>query len=112
MIIVGEFLFEKTLSYLNYTYLDKDLPSVLAGIYDPEEYKRSIQYNKANSKYGLFTSSISFILILILISTGFFGFLDNWIRQYFENEIIISLAFFGILYISSDLLSTPFSPRR
>jgi len=109
LIIVAEFIFEKVLSYLNYVNLGKDLPSILAGIYDSKEYERSVQYNKANSKFGLLTSSISFISIIILIATGFFGFLDGWVRHYFENELVVSLVFFGILYIASDLLTTPFS---
>jgi STE24 endopeptidase len=109
LIISIEFIFEKVLAFLNYRNLKSDLPEKLSGIYDAEKYKKSVAYNRENAKFGFLTSILSFILIIILIMTGFFGWLDDWVRSFFENEIIISLVFFGILYISSDVLSTPFA---
>ena len=109
LIISIEFVFEKVLSFLNYRSLKDDLPAELKGIYEEDKYRKSIAYNRENAKFGFLTSIISFILIVILIATGFFGAMDGWIRTYFNNEILISLVFFGILFIASDILNTPFS---
>jgi STE24 endopeptidase len=109
LIIIAEFIFEKILDILNYRNLNTKLPERMKGIYDPEKYKKSIAYNKENARFGLLTSTISFLVIIILISTGFFGFLDTWIRTFIENSLLVSLVFFGILYIAGDILSTPFS---
>ena len=109
LIISIEFVFEKTLSFLNYRSLKDDLPAKLLGIYDEEKYHKAVSYNRANARFGFLTSILGFTVLVILISTGFFGWLDAWIRAYAENEIIVSLLFFGVLYLASDILSTPFT---
>jgi len=109
LIILLEFIFEKVLAYLNYRNLKNDLPDKLRNIYDEDKYKQSISYNRENARFGFLTSILGFLLIVILISTGFFGLLDAWVRLHFENEIVISLVFFGILFIASDILGTPFT---
>lgn len=109
LIISIEFIFEKVLSYLNYSALRDELPDKLKGIYDEDKYRKSINYNRENARFGFLTSVLSFVLIVVLISTGFFGTLDAWIRTFMENEILVSLVFFGVLYLASDILSIPFS---
>lgn len=109
LIISIEFVFEKALSYLNYRNIKDDLPEKLSGIYDEDKYQKAVSYNRVNVRFGFLTSILGFTLLVILISTGFFGWLDAWIRTYSENEILISLVFFGILYLASDVLSTPFT---
>jgi STE24 endopeptidase len=39
---------------------------------------------------------------------GGFGWLDSLLRGYIENEILVALAFFGVLMIASDILTIPF----
>ena len=109
LIISVEFLFEKGLAYLNYRNLKDELPERLRNIYEEDKYKKSIAYNRESARFGFLTSILGFLLIIILISTGFFGTLDAWIRTWFDHEILISLIFFGILYFASDILSTPLS---
>jgi STE24 endopeptidase len=109
LIISIEFVFEKVLAYLNYRSLKDDLPQKLEGIYEADKYRKSISYNRENARFGFITSIISFILVVVLIATGFFGALDGWIRTFIDHEILISLVFFGILFIASDILNTPFS---
>ena len=109
LIIFIEFLIEKILAYLNYRNLKDELPGKLRNIYDEEKYRQSVSYNRENARFGFFTSILGFLLIVILISTGFFGTLDAWVRNWFDHEILISLVFFGILFFASDILSTPFT---
>jgi STE24 endopeptidase len=45
---------------------------------------------------------------LTLLVTGGFGWLDSWLREYYSNPMVIGLAFFGILFIVSDVLGLPF----
>jgi len=108
VILVADFFFEKTLSFLNLKNLKTELPEELKGIYDEDKYRKSIQYTRENSRFALLTSSFSFILSLILVISGFFGWLDAEIRNYFDTEIWVSLAFFGILFLASDIINIPF----
>ena len=107
-IVSFDFLFNKFLEYLNIRSMKEELPDEVKGIYDEEKYKKSIAYSKTNNKFGLITSTFSFVLSFVLLVTGFFGWLDGYIAQFINSEIFISLAFFGILFIASDIINLPF----
>jgi STE24 endopeptidase len=109
IILIFDYLFERILDILNASRWSNEVPDELKGIYDSEKYKKSQEYHKANNKFSFITSTVSFILIIIVLLTGGFKFLDNFLRQYTENPIILALLFFGILGLASDLIMTPFS---
>jgi STE24 endopeptidase len=109
IIAVVDFLIGRILDYLNTTRWTDLLPTELAGIYDADEYKKSQQYLKVNHKFGMLTSSVSFIAMLAMLMFGGFAWLDELVRQWTGNPIWMALLFFGILGFASDLLSTPFS---
>lgn len=107
-IIAFDFVFDKILDYLNLKSLNDKLPQEVEGIYDEEKYRKSMAYTKANTSFSFFTSTFSFILSFVLIITGFFGWLDGELRVLYSNEILISLLFFGVLFIASDVINIPF----
>lgn len=107
-ILVADFAFERYLSYQNIRYSRRPLPAVLQGIYDPDKYARQQDYFRTNARFGMLTSSVSFLLTLLMYSLGGFGWLDGWVRTFVEGEIAVPLVFFGILYLAGDLLMTPF----
>ncbi len=107
-IVVADFLFERLLDYLNTTRWSDDLPSELQGIYDPAEYKKSQQYLKVNHMFGMLTATVSFLAVMAMLLFGGFAWLDETIRRWTDNPIWMTLLFFGILGMASDLLSTPF----
>ncbi len=108
-ILVFDYILERILNYLNITYLSNVLPKELEGIYDPEKYRKSQDYLKANNRFGFITSTASFIAILFMLFFDGFAFVDNFARQYSENPILLALMFFGIIGIVADILTTPFS---
>ncbi len=107
-ILLFDFLFEKTLDYLNYKHLKETIPEELEGIYDKEKYKKSQLYQKISLRFSLITSAFSLILMLFVLFTGGFGILDEWVRSVTDNEYLRTLLFFGILGLAFDLLSVPF----
>lgn len=108
-IIVFDFVVERILQYLNITWRNKPIPTELEGIYDEEKYKKQQDYSKVNSKFSVISSTFSFIILIAFLLLNGFVWLNELLNQYIENELIIGLSFFGILYITSDLLSLPFS---
>ncbi|MCK5468816.1 MAG: M48 family metallopeptidase [Cyclobacteriaceae bacterium] len=88
--------------------MKEELPDEVKGIYDEEKYKKSISYARANNKFGLLTSSFSFILSFVLLATGFFGWFDQQVHGFIVTEELVSLAFFGLLFLASDILNIPF----
>lgn len=108
IIIVADYLLERYLAVLNIQSSKKPLPALLSGIYDDDKYARQQEYFRINSRFGMLTSTFSFVLMLAMFASGGFAWLDELIRLYISNEMFVTLVFFGVLYIVSDLLGTPF----
>lgn len=108
-ILILEFILNKTLGFLNYRWYDKPIPSELEDVYDDEKYQKSQEYKKLNYRFGLVSSAVSFVVIITFILLDGFAVVDILTRGWFENELAISLAFFAVLGIASELLRLPFS---
>ena len=108
IILVADFALERYLAFLNIQQSGKELPPILRDIYDPEKYARQQDYFRTNSRFGMLTSSFSFIIILFMITCGGFIFVDNFVQQYIQNPIWTPILFFGILFFANDLLNIPF----
>lgn len=108
-ILILDFVWSQYLSYRNRKRMSLVIPSQLEGIYKPEEYARQQEYQKTNSKLGLYSGLFSFTAILIFFLIGGFGWLDIFLRQYISDETWLGLAFLGVLMIASELISLPFS---
>lgn len=108
-ILIFNFLFERILEYLNDKSISPEIPAEAKGIYDDEKYRKMMEYHKVNSRFDLVSSSFSFILMLAVLLSGGFAFVDNFVRTCTENPVLMALLFFGIIGIASDLISEPFS---
>ncbi len=108
-IILFEYILERVLDYLNSTYWSNEIPAELEGIYDAEKYKKSQDYEKVTTRFSIFSSTLSLVVLLVLLYTGGFAWLDNFVRQYTDNPIWMAIMFFGIFGLAADLLSTPLS---
>jgi STE24 endopeptidase len=108
-IILFDFLFEKTLDWLNDKHKSPTLPPEAAGIYDKERYEKWLAYDKANGRVGVLSSSISIVLTLVLLISGAFGALDTYLLNFTEHKVILALMYFAVLGFSSSIISLPFS---
>lgn len=108
LILVVDFILGRILSYLNSLSAKKPIPVLLSGIYDEEKYKKQQSYFQVNTRFGLLTSAFSFVVMILMVGFGGFGWLDGIVSDWSTNPIVISLIFFGILFITNDLISLPF----
>ncbi|RAJ13219.1 M48 family metallopeptidase [Olleya aquimaris] len=108
-IIVINFIIDTILNALNAKHFNDVLPAELEDVYDTEEYKKSQRYKATNYTFGLLTSGFSLVLTLAFFYLDGFAFVDQLARQFSDNSIVISLVFFGIIMLGSDLLTTPFA---
>jgi STE24 endopeptidase len=108
-ILIFDFFLERFLNYLNSTRWSNKLPDELRGIYDADLYKKSQDYYFENQKLGFITSSLAFLILLLMLFFGGFSLVDHWARVISSNSIVIAIIFFGILGFTMDILSTPFS---
>ena len=107
-IVIFDYLFDQILDYLNLKNSSSELPSALSGIYNDEEYTKSQDYQKVQSKFSFKTAAFNTLLSVTVIALGGFGLLDGYLANYISNPILLSLAFFGVLFILSDIINLPF----
>ncbi|MBC6411389.1 MAG: M48 family metallopeptidase [Ekhidna sp.] len=111
-IITFDFALERTLSFLNNRSSKQPIPKELKGIYDDEQYVKSQNYQSEVSEFNSLSATFSFILLFLAIYNGWFGLLDAWIRNFSPLSLMTPLIFFGILFVASDVIGTPFSIYR
>ena len=107
-ILVVNFIFERWLDYLNTTKWSLKLPVELEGIYSEEKFRMSIEYEKTKHRFGMVSESLSFIIILIVFALGGFGWLDGIVRSHVNNPILVTLFYFAILGLLTEVFSLPF----
>ncbi|MBB4037526.1 STE24 endopeptidase [Dysgonomonas hofstadii] len=108
LILVLEFVWSQYLSYRNRKRMSPHIPLRLEGIYDKEDYARQQEYQKVNSRFGLYINLFSFAMMVVVLSFGLFGWLDEYLRQFIDNEILLTLAFIGIIYVVNEIITLPF----
>lgn len=109
LIVILDFVWTQYLSYRNRKRMSPEIPKQLEGVYNKKDYARQQEYQKTNSRIGLYNSLLSFFVLLIVLFLGGLGWLDEMLRQYIENEIILTLAFFGVIYVINDIITLPFT---
>ncbi len=109
IIPLAGFLLQRYLEYLNGKMWSETLPEKLKGICNDDEYRKTQLYEKDNKKLSFWSSSFNLAVIIIMIVTGGFSFIDGVARELSQNIVAIALIFFGIIGFASDLINIPFS---
>ncbi len=108
-ILIFNYILERWLDFLNSKQWSNKLPAELKEVYDSEQYEKSQNYKRINEKFGLITSTFSFLVVMTMLFYHIFGFMDSFARSITNNPVLIALIFFGILMFASDLINTPFA---
>ena len=108
-ILLLQFAIETVLDVLNARKFRDPIPSELSDIFDAGEYSKSQEYKLANYKFGLISGVFSLLIILAFLIFGGFDWIDSIARSVTDHPIAIALLFFGIIFLGSDLLGTPFA---
>jgi len=107
-VTVLSYLFDQWLDYINLRAQRSEIPKEVEGFYDRDKYLKSLAYHRESTRFGFITSAFGFLLTLLMLIFHGFGWLDSLLRPFINNEIILALAFFGILMLTSDILTIPF----
>ena len=117
-LVIFNYLFSNILDYINNRNWKDEIPNELKDFYDKEKYKMAKNYALSKNKIGLFSSSISFTLVISLLFFNGYGIIDQFANsdlfKSFESlkinsSFIQSGVFFLILFILNSLISIPFS---
>jgi len=107
-IIVLMFIIDLIVSILNYQHRKQPTPQNVKDIYDQEKYQKWLAYSMETMRFGLVTKTFSTLLLIILLLSGAFGWLERLANSWFENPILRNLAFLGVYYLFNMLLGLPF----
>lgn len=107
-IVAIGYVFEQVLDYLNLKALRKDLPEEIAAFYDKGKYLKSLEYQREQTRFSFITSAFGFAASFLMLALGGYGWVDGFLRDYFNNEIYLALAFFGLIVLAFDLITIPF----
>lgn len=108
-IVVANFIVDQVLDYLNFSTWKDTRPQELMPFYKEEEYQKAKAYHTDKFKLTRVSDVISFLMILLFLLSGGFGWLNEALIHYIEHPIWLALAYFGVLSLALSLLSLPFS---
>ena len=77
--LVADFIVERILEWVNMRAMAPVLPENLKGIYDEKEYARFQNYKRETNRFDLISSTFSFIVMMVFLCTGGFGWWNAWV---------------------------------
>ncbi|MCL2882823.1 MAG: M48 family metallopeptidase [Coriobacteriia bacterium] len=107
-IVIVSFAWDQILTALNRSRMSDTLPPELAGIYEPQEYARQQQYQRANSRFATLSSTFTTVLMLVVLMIGAAGWLYGRLQHLTTHYLLLPLLFFGIIFLVITLLDMPF----
>lgn len=102
------FLLELISSILNLRALNPDLPDEFDGVYDAEKYRKSQEYTRIRTRFGIIADTFSLVVLLAFWFSGGFGTVDGWLREMELGNIWTGLLYILGLLLTKSALGLPF----
>ena len=106
--LIIEYVVGLVADLLNLKSLRPELPPGLQGVYQPEDYAKSQEYIRTNTRFDFVTSAFSLAVLLSFWFAGGFNYLDQIIRSWGFVPILNGLFYIGILLAGYSLITLPF----
>lgn len=106
------FIVETVLDVLNLRHLERHqgaLPAFAADLVTPQIYQRSIAYTRTKTHFGVVSRIASALFVWVLILSGAFGALDQFLTASIGSESLIRLAYPFAIGFGIYLFQLPFS---
>ena len=107
--LVLEFFLELAANLLNLKALKLELPPALEGIYKAEDYRKSQEYIRSTTRFGLVGTTFTLFLLLAFWFSGGFNWFDQVVRAWDFVPLMSGLLYIGLLLLGYGLLILPFS---
>jgi len=112
VILIGNYILDLIIELLNVKSIKEKLPEEFEGFYDCAKYKKSQEYLKDNTYFKLIQAASITAVVLFLILSGGFNFIDKIARGFNFGIIPTGLIFSGILFFFFQIIEMPFSIYR
>jgi STE24 endopeptidase len=106
--LILEFTLDLVANLLNLKALKLELPPNLEGIYNAEDYRKSQEYIRATTRFGLLSSTFTLFLLLAFWFSGGFNYFDQVIIAWDFIPLVTGLLYIGIIFLAYNLLTLPF----
>lgn len=109
-ILIGSFILNKAyegyLKYLDNSYLEKEPPGNVRDVYDKEEYKKWLSYEKEGGRVDLINDIVDSALVLIILIFNIHSFVFSLFAGFnIYLQYLFTLAVFTVI---SMIVSVPF----
>ncbi|MBN2268191.1 MAG: M48 family metallopeptidase [Acholeplasmataceae bacterium] len=111
-IIILVSIFEIIVDLLNYRHRHTPLKEQVKHIYDEDKYKTSLAYTMANFRHSLIFSTFKTILLIVLLMSGFFGWLEGFVQSFTNQAILQTLFYLLMFYLFNLVVNLPFRYYR
>ena len=106
---ISIFLLDTIIEILNISNLNSNIPAEFKDIYKEDDYKKSQNYLKETTKFGLLKSTLFTFFTIIFIISGGFNYLDIYIRDFNFSVLITGVLYVQVLIFGLSIISIPFS---
>jgi STE24 endopeptidase len=106
--LVLDFSLKLVSDLLNLKSLKLELPFVLQGIYNQEDYRKSQEYLRTTTRFGLVDSSFTLLILLAFWFSGGFNWFDQVVTGWNFVPVVTGLRYIGILLFAYSLIKLPF----
>ena len=94
--LIADFIIRSVATIVNVRSMRPSAPPGLDGIYEAEGYRKSQEYIRVQSRFGLITTFLRLAGSLGFWFAGGFNYIDQIVRLIGWNEISNGILFFGI----------------
>jgi len=85
------------------------VPAPFVGTVDSATYARSVDYTLVRSRFGLLAGIVSAAALLVIVLTGFLGFLDSVARSLPMHPYLQGIVFIAAVSVLFWIVELPFS---
>lgn len=93
---------------LNLKMLKEELPEAFQGVYGKDQYRKSQEYLRENTRFGWMVGTFNTAVILAFWFLKGFPYLDRWVRSFGWGAIWSGLLYMGVLLLLKAVLALPF----
>lgn len=105
--LILDFIVDNYFEIINFKHRLKPLPEKIQALFSVETNEKQLNYQKDNFRFGMIVGSISSIFVILIVAFKILPLIDNHLRLIIENEYLLTLAFFGLIFLLSFVFSIP-----
>jgi len=108
-ILIVAYLLDLIVDTLNVRHLKTDLPQEFEGCYDAEKYKKSQEYLRENTRFGMFCDTVETPITIGFFLFGGFNIVDQFSRGFGLGPVPTGLIFTATFMLAYNIFHIPFS---